>query len=98
MIALHFVLAALLLACLADWPYGYYQFVRWAAMVGFAILALNYYRRGQESLAVLLVGLALLFQPFVKVALERTGWNAVDVVVGVLLIALAVRHRSVLDH
>ena len=95
MIALHYLLAGLLFACLADWPYAYYQFVRWAAMVGFAVLALRYYRQGRESLALLLVGLALLFQPFTKVALGRTGWNAVDVAAGLLLMALAMRRQTV---
>ena len=94
--AFHLILAALLFACLLDWPYSYYQFVRWAAMVGFAVLALDYYRLGRESLALLLIGLALLFQPFVKVGLGRTGWNIVDIMVGILLIILAVRQRSVL--
>ena len=31
---------------------------------------------------------ALLFQPFVKVALGRTMWNVVDVAVAILLIVL----------
>ncbi len=32
-------LSLLLFLCLADMPYGYYQFVRFAGLVGFAILA-----------------------------------------------------------
>ena len=32
------------------------------------------------------IGLAILFQPFVKIALGRALWNLVDVVVGILLL------------
>jgi hypothetical protein len=36
---------------------------------------------------IIYIGLALLFQPFVKVALGRTIWNLVDVLVGIGLLA-----------
>ena len=35
---------------------------------------------------IVYIGLALLFQPFVKITLCRSGWNIVDVVVAVGLI------------
>mgnify|MGYP000941710035 CR=1 FL=1 len=80
------VLAGLLLSCLADMPYGYYQFVRFAGLVGFAVLAYDSFKREEQRMAIVYVGLALLFQPFVKVALGRTVWNIVDVVVAILLL------------
>ena len=33
-------------------------------------------------------GLALLFQPFFKIALGREMWNVVDVIVGAILLVL----------
>ena len=33
------ILAILFFLCLADMPYGYYQFVRFAGLIGFVILA-----------------------------------------------------------
>lgn len=82
------ILAAIMLLCLAPMPYGYYQLVRFVAMVVFAVLAFLYYEKKQEGLMVVFGVLALLFQPFVKIALGRTLWNVVDVVVAILLIAL----------
>ncbi|MFM9986326.1 MAG: DUF6804 family protein [Flavobacteriales bacterium] len=38
-VILKIVLAALLFACLLDMPYGYFQLVRTAGMIGFGILA-----------------------------------------------------------
>jgi hypothetical protein len=71
-------------------PYGYYQLFRFAAVVGFAILAYYEYERKNIPLVILFVGLALLFQPLVKVALGRHTWNIVDVVVAAGLILITV--------
>ncbi len=82
------ILATMLTLCLATMPYGYYMLVRWAAMVVFAILALDYYSENKKELAVTFGALALLFQPFIKIALGRTIWNIVDVAVAILLLLL----------
>ena len=80
------ILAILLLLCLLDWPYGYYPFVRFAAMVGFAYLAFNANQKQNSTPAFIYIALALLFQPFFKIALGRVLWNVVDVVVAVGLV------------
>lgn len=86
------VLAILFFVCLADMPYGLYQFVRFAAMIGFAYLAYSANEQSNKNEVFVYIGLAILFQPFVKVALGRTIWNIVDIVVGVgLLVSLANR-------
>ena len=85
---LKIILALLLLLCLAPMPYGYYQLVRVVAMIAFAIIAYQYYEKEIVSLAITFGGLCLLFQPFIKVALGRTLWNVVDVIVAIGLIYL----------
>ena len=81
-----FILAILLFLCLADMPYGYYQFVRFAAAAFFAYAAYAENESVRKELVVVFVILALLFQPFFKIALGRTLWNIVDVLVGIGLI------------
>jgi hypothetical protein len=40
-------------------------------------------------------GLALLFQPFFKIALGREIWNVVDVIVGIgLLVSIFIRAKT----
>ncbi len=68
-------------------PYGFYQFTRFAALVGFAVLAYRANEEGNKTEAILYVVLAILFQPFIKIALGRDVWNVIDVVVGVGLVA-----------
>lgn len=92
---LYLFLGGILLLCLAPMPYGYYQLVRFVTMVAFAIMAYGYYEKEQIPLSVTFGALALLFQPFVKVALGRTMWNIVDVVVAVLLITLFVKEKNI---
>jgi hypothetical protein len=81
------ILAGLFFLCLFDLPYGFYQFVRFAALIGFVVLAYRAHQQGHQTEMVVYGALTLLFQPFFKVALGRTMWNIVDVVVGLGLIA-----------
>lgn len=80
------VLALLLFICLADMPYGYYQLVRFAGLIGFSILAYKAYEHNKQTEMIIFVGLALLFQPFFKISLGREIWNIVDMIVGIGLI------------
>ncbi len=83
------ILIILFLLCLLHMPYGYFQAVRFIGMLGFALLAYNSYQQTQKvnEIVIIYITLALLFQPFLKVALGRTIWNIVDVIVSVGLIA-----------
>ena len=83
------LIALLLFLCLADMPYGYYNFVRFVAAFAFAYFAFEYYKKEREGLAFTFGALALMFQPFTKLALGRVMWNVVDVVVGLGLVYLA---------
>ena len=80
------ILAILFFICLAELPYGYYQFVRFAALIGFAFLSYQNYERNDKSFAFIFAALAILFQPLFKISLGREVWNVVDVVVGIGLI------------
>jgi hypothetical protein len=89
------VLSLLFFLCLADMPYGYYQFVRFAGLVGFAILAYQSNQQGRQTEMIIYGGLALLFQPFFKISLGREMWNIVDVVVGIgLLISISMKPKE----
>ena len=80
------ILSILFFVCLLDMPYGYFQLVRFAALVGFAILAYQANQQSRYLEMFIYIGLALLFQPFFKIALGREIWNIVDVVVGIGLL------------
>lgn len=87
---LKLVIAVLLLLCLADMPYGFYELVRFASAAAFAYLSYDYFKAKRDGMGVTFAALALLFQPFFKVALGRTLWNLVDILVAAALIYLMV--------
>jgi hypothetical protein len=89
------ILALLFFICLAELPYGYYQFVRFTALIGFAVLAFQANQQSRQKEMIIYIGLALLFQPFFKIALGRQMWNIVDVIVGIgLLISIFMKPQS----
>jgi len=79
-------LAILFFLCLANMPYGYYEFIRFIALVVFAYLSYKSYEEGNKGLAFIYAALAILFQPLFKIYLGRTFWNMVDVIAGIFLI------------
>lgn len=87
---LKLVIAVLLLLCLADMPYGFYELVRFASAAAFAYLSYDYFKSKRDGMGVVFAALALLFQPFFKIALGRTLWNLVDILVAIALIYLII--------
>lgn len=88
------VLAVMMLLAVIPCPYGYYVLVRFAAMVVFGYMAFSLYSERRMEYAIVAGVLALLFQPFVKVALGREVWQVVDVLVGICLIGFVVWDRK----
>ncbi len=89
-------LAVLFFICLADMPYGYYQLVRFAALLGFSLLAYRANSNMDKTGMVIYICLAILFQPLVKISLGRQLWNIVDVIAGIALLAsLFIKSKSI---
>lgn len=89
------ILAALFFICLLDLPYGYFQFVRFTGLVGFMILAYQANQDGRQTEMFIYIGLAILFQPLLKISLGRQVWNIVDIVVAIgLLISIFMKPKK----
>ncbi|RZK25477.1 MAG: hypothetical protein EOO43_05430 [Flavobacterium sp.] len=67
-------------------PYGYYQLVRFITLIGFSFLAYQLREKDAQKEFIIYIVLAILFQPFFKIALGRVLWNIVDVIVAIGLI------------
>jgi len=88
-------LATLLLLCLLNMPYSFYQLVRFTAMVGFAYLGYAANEKNKKNEVFIYIALALLFQPFFKIALGRTVWNIVDVIVSIGLVISVIKDSKI---
>ena len=93
-IGLYIGMAIALILCLFSMPYGYYQLVRFLAMAIFAYLAFCDYKDGATDRMILFIVLAILFQPFAKIAIGRVLWNIIDVIVAGYLIYLVIRNKK----
>ena len=78
-------------------PYGFFMLVRFAALVGFAILAYEASKNKNETAKIIFISMAILFQPFFKIPLGRTIWNVVDVIVAIGLLASIVVKQKVVE-
>lgn len=84
--------------CLLDVPYGYYQLVRFIALIGFGVLAYQANQQSRQTEMIVYGALALLFQPFFKIALGRELWNIVDVIVGIGLLVSLFQMKEKSEH
>ena len=85
---IYIIVAAILLLCIFDMPYGFYALVRFTATVAFFYFAYQAYEDGNRDRMILFIALAILFQPFIRIPLGRVIWNIVDVAVAAYLIYL----------
>ncbi len=87
-------LAILFILCLLKMPYGFYQLVRFLACAGFCFLAYEANEQKNKNMTFVYIGLAVLFQPFFKIALGREMWNVIDVIVSILLLGSLFTNRT----
>lgn len=88
--------SVLCLGALAEWPYGYYTFLRWVVTISAVLLAAHGYARVTKlenpvdrrwwSLAVIpgLAALAILFNPLAPITMERGNWGIFDLAAAVV--------------
>ena len=69
-------------------PYGYFTLMRFVICAVTAYLAFLAYEKNSKSLWVWTFGfIAVLFNPFFPVHLERDTWVGIDLIVGIFLLS-----------
>ena len=87
------ILVVILLSCLLPLPYGAFELIRFASLIGFGYLAYKYYKSHDEGKALVFGALALLIQPFFKLSLGRGLWNIFDVAIVIFIMYLLVKKK-----
>jgi len=83
------VAAVMLLVALAEWPYGYYQLLRFVTCGVAAYVAFLAYQ-WQKIWATWPFGfIALLFNPLIPIRLSRELWQPIDVICAILFAVIA---------
>lgn len=86
--------AALLLLALADWPYGFYTFLRIAVCITSVFGAIRAFSTDTSGWGVTLAAIAILFNPVIPVYLSQAAWAPIDVVCAGL-VGVSPHHVSV---
>jgi len=78
--------AFLFLALIDGWPYGFFTLLRFAIFTGAAYIAWMAYEQQKEKWVWIFGFLAVLFNPFIVIHLNREIWSVIDFIVGVFMI------------
>jgi hypothetical protein len=78
--------AVLLIAAIAHWPYGYYQFLRLAICAAACFSAWRLSGMKSPFWAIALAAIAVLFNPFVPVHLHRGDWLWINAAAAVIFL------------
>jgi len=96
-IALLIATAFLLVALFDGWPYGFFTLLRFVVFASSAYVAWMAYEVQKEKWVWIFGFLAVLFNPFIIIHLNREIWSVIDLVVGVFMIisvfALKLEHK-----
>ena len=74
------VAALMLLVALAQWPYGYYQILRWVVCATAVFVVWCSYSWNKYWAIWFFALVAVLFNPLVPVHLSRQVWRPIDIV------------------
>jgi len=83
------VVAAMQLAALGDWPYGYYMLLRLVTCGVAVFIALNIEALKGKTWVVAFWIIAAVFNPLIPIHLTRDIWRGIDIVTAVLFITAA---------
>jgi hypothetical protein len=85
-IALFIAATFLLVAPFYGWPYGFFTLLRFVLFVSSAYVAWIAYQVQKEKWIWIFGFLAVLFNPFIIIHLDRETWNIIDLIVGSFMI------------
>ena len=88
------IIAALLLLCLIDADYGFYQAMRTLISFGFAFLAYHYYKINDKKSVIVFLCLLIVFQPLMRIAFGRVIWIVLDISTAAYLLYQVYRYLN----
>jgi len=82
------IIAALFLftALIDGWPYGFFTLLRFVVFGASAYVAWMAYEMKKEKWVWIFGFLAVLFNPFIVIHLNRELWSIIDLIVGIFMI------------
>ncbi len=83
-----------LLGALGNWPYNYYQFLRWLILGIGGYSAYLVYNSERKIWTGIFVAIALLFNPIIPFYLQKDTWQFIDVATAVIFsVSLFIKNK-----
>jgi len=84
----YFVILSILIlfGAIAEWPYGYYTFLRWITCISSILVALQAFEKNIDWVKIVFIVIAILFNPLVPIYLSRSTWIPLDIITAILFI------------
>ena len=76
----------LLLLAILPWPYGYYIFLRWVIFLVSGFLVYLTHILKKTFWVALFTLIVILFNPIVRIPLDREIWQVIDLIVAILFL------------
>jgi len=76
----------MLFGAIAEWPYGYYTFLRWITCITSILVVLQAFEKNINWVKVIFIIIAILFNPLAPIYLSRNIWIPLDIVTAILFI------------
>jgi predicted membrane protein len=76
----------ILLLALGSWPYGYYQFLRWAIFAIGIYGAYITYQQNKDVWTWVFASIAILFNPIFPFYLSKSSWQVIDIIVAIIFL------------
>jgi arginine exporter protein ArgO len=73
-----------LLGAVGNWPYGYYQLLRWAILIIGAYSVYLAYEIRKISWAWIFGIIAVLFNPIIPITFSKDIWQIIDIIVAII--------------
>ncbi|MDO8604587.1 MAG: hypothetical protein Q7K40_04325 [bacterium] len=84
----------LLLAIPAIWPYGYFQILRWI-VAGVAVYNAYFaYELKKNEWVLIMIAVAILFNPIAPIFLQKETWVILDLVASVLMFVSIIKLKT----
>lgn len=84
----------ILIGALGEWPYSYYQLLRWVVATAGAYSAyLSYYSK-KTSWMWIFIAIAIIFNPFAPFYLQKNTWQAIDLLTAIIFIVSLLRRTN----
>jgi len=81
-----FLSIIMLLGAIAEWPYGYYTFLRWITCISSILVAFQAFEKNIDWAKVVFIIIAILFNPLAPIYLSRNIWIPIDVITAIIFI------------